>query len=364
MKSKNNRILNIVLTALLLCSTSEKITAEYTSQITPWHYALGADFIILAALLGNQLIWNYQQAPFQTIPTDEYSQKIPTQTEKMDFLHQGLENNTLSWQDWCSIDALTSQWCYGKLTILITQTQKIAQERNHTISISEFNEIFYSMQYGMQVKHNSLKYWDIVCTEWLDGHTTWSKAVHEAGHAVSFIYNDCLQIVHHGTIGARPNYLGFIHHISSVPAGTFLTQEQVENFIMGFLAGGVAEQVCNVAYGYTPEMLIDAKKILEFCSRSIMHGDVLEARNFAHHIVTYYDQLMLTEKITYTHIELQQKIDEIIVRLYKKTYEFLTNHKEQVEKIARLLLDKETVSGDEMYATLEITRPLHHFEMQ
>ncbi|MBV8660865.1 MAG: hypothetical protein JO129_01830 [Candidatus Dependentiae bacterium] len=175
-------------------------------------------------------------------------------------------------------------------------------------------------------------------------------AWHEAGHALSYIRNHEASLVHCVTI--RPDEATKTNgHVKSIHAhDSNQTIYDFEKHIISALCGGAAEQVA-----MNQKIFIHPHEILQFFSQPQYCTDMQIAYSYAREIVVIQNFQHLNEK------QIQQKINEIIIRLYKQAYSFIFNNKHDVKKIALALLEKEILTSQEVYNILKTDKPFINY---
>lgn len=176
-------------------------------------------------------------------------------------------------------------------------------------------------------------------------------AWHEAGHALSRIFNDTLSLIKHITIqpDAATNSQG--HVLSMQTYQVDKSVEELENQIISALCGGVAEQVL-----MSEKMLTNPHDILKFLAEPQYASDLQQARKDAREIVAIKSFQYFNEK------QIEQKIDALIIKLYKRAYQFIVERKNEIKKTAEILLKKNILSSDETYNLLQAEKPLMAYE--
>ena len=59
---------------------------------------------------------------------------------------------------------------------------------------------------------------------------------------------------------------------------------------------------------------------------------------------------------------LQQEVDKVIAKCYDLAWDFVVEHKDEINDVANLLLEKYTISGDDVYRIVKKDKPLYDFE--
>lgn len=247
---------------------------------------------------------------------------------------------------------LTDDWPYRKLIKFIDEAKSLAlKDQAPSITMKHIDMSFDTIDSGLKMTETFEELKNAYALNFN------RNAIHEAGHVVSYLYNQAeCSIVYKATIEIRIHKhsdSGSGGFVLSLPRDIFysLNINDFENTIITNWCGGVAEQL----FGFSTvsqEVLTDNDKILELSSEFNLSGDMEDARRYARIIVTRLNEDLNEEQI-------EEKINRIIIDSYKKSYEFIMKHKIEVQKVADLLLEKGTVSGDEIYNLLGLHRSLY-----
>ncbi len=177
----------------------------------------------------------------------------------------------------------------------------------------------------------------------------WRTAVHEAGHCAGFLFNqDIKYAIHKVSVTPRSQTLGFVYPI--------LLQENVNPTILSMkaelimlLCGGLAEQACGLSHS------------------TGLSNDLLKARALAYEMVVYHGMGENLSYISYAQIDkllpndiatkVHQEIENIIIECREQARALIAAHKDDIEKIARLLIEKGTVVGNEVYELVGLPLP-------
>jgi len=174
----------------------------------------------------------------------------------------------------------------------------------------------------------------------VDESTRKMTAYHEGGHALVSIFADGSDPIHKATIIQRGHALGMVSHL---PEGDQLSKsrKQMMAQLAVCMAGRAAEEV---VYG--------DNEITSGAS-----SDFQTATALAYNMVTKWG---MSEKVGFIHHspdrkispELRQLIDNEVKTLLDRQYEFakkiLNDNRKDLDAIAQYLLEKETVSGEEL----------------
>jgi cell division protease FtsH len=184
-----------------------------------------------------------------------------------------------------------------------------------------------------------------------------NTAYHESGHALCSIYQPDCHPIHKATIIPRGRALGMVQ---SLPEGDRLSDSKAELLaqLVLCMGGRVAEELVN-----------GADRVCTGAS-----GDIMQATRIARAMVT---QLGMSEKlgmISYgdnsqevflghsvtqnknvsevTAREIDTEVKGLIDRAYAHATQILTDHLDELHRLARGLLEYETLSGDEIRIVL------------
>jgi cell division protease FtsH len=187
-------------------------------------------------------------------------------------------------------------------------------------------------------------------------------AYHEAGHALIALHEPASDPIHKATIIPRGRALGMVMRL---PEGdrVSLALEKLKADLAVAMGGRVAE-----------ELIFGAEKVTTGAS-----SDIQMATNIAHRMVTEWGMSPKLGTIRYTPSEREeamghggksmsdhtaQTVDEEIRRIVDEAYvranHVLTTYQDQLELLAKALLEYETLSGDEIKTLIDggkIDRP-------
>ena len=176
----------------------------------------------------------------------------------------------------------------------------------------------------------------------------WNTAVHEAGHLIGYLFQDKTVAVHKVSIVPRGKTLGVAHMLPLTETYSS-TKEDMNNLIISFLAGRFAEE----AFGF--DLSTGAKSDLE-AAQEIAYNMVVTygmANNLRDISYSQYDDHLPNDIATKIHNE----VAKIIENCRYLTRKLIGDHIKDIEKIAKLLIKKGTVQGDEIYELLNLPQP-------
>lgn len=185
----------------------------------------------------------------------------------------------------------------------------------------------------------------------------YASAIHEAGHAMIVIHHESQCRLHSVSVKQNSRSYGRIADIVLAEPYLQAEDELLYDITVG-LGGGVAEQIFNV-----PETknITQENGLKDFISRSSVGSDFETLSQKAHEIVKQRCLNAGGSCQACSAID-GEKMVEIIQACYKKATNIIVEHKDEVEKLAQLVLEKETVYADEAYAVCGKKKPLCDFE--
>ena len=170
-------------------------------------------------------------------------------------------------------------------------------------------------------------------------------AYHEAGHLVAELYNPTGHIITMATAEEHRDLEGSVTRVNL--DGEQLIEKHIINSMIMFLAGSVTEQVFGI--DQSSEMIIDEDKLYNFFMNNVAGGDF---KRFQSLIMILVKKNKLNDR----------ERDDLCIRIYRDTYEFILQHKAEIKKFADLLIEKGTLYEDEIYDIVNKSKPLYKFE--
>lgn len=180
----------------------------------------------------------------------------------------------------------------------------------------------------------------------LGKHEKKTVAYHEAGHAVCgwFLeYADPLL-----KVSIIPRGVGALGYAQYLPKERFLfsTQQLIDRMAMT-LGGRVAEEIFfgEITTGAQDDLQKVTKMAFEVCANYGMNPEIGP--------ISYGNREQQNEGLQKpfseaTAVALDAAVKKMIIEAHKKTTDLLTKHKEDVEKVAQLLLEKEVITREDM----------------
>ncbi|BEI81567.1 hypothetical protein CcaverHIS002_0207270 [Cutaneotrichosporon cavernicola] len=175
-------------------------------------------------------------------------------------------------------------------------------------------------------------------------------AYHEAGHAV------CGWFLEHADpllkVSIIPRGVGALGYAQYLPKERFLfSTQQLQDRMCMTLGGRVAEELFfgEITTGAQDDLQKVTKTAFEVCANYGMNPDIGPVSFGNREQQNEGLQKPFSEK---TAEALDMAVKRMITDAHKRTTELLTKHKPEVEKVAKLLLEKEVISREDMHDLL------------
>ncbi|EIW64305.1 ATP-dependent metallopeptidase Hfl [Trametes versicolor FP-101664 SS1] len=177
-------------------------------------------------------------------------------------------------------------------------------------------------------------------------------AYHEAGHAI------CGWFLEHADpllkVSIIPRGVGALGYAKYLPPDRYLfsTPQMLDRICMT-LGGRVSEEIFFGQENVTTGAQDDLQKITRIAFEAVANygmNDIVGPVSYGGANATQESMVKpFSEK---TAEMLDQEVRKMIVAAHKRTTELLTKHKDDVEKVAKLLLEKEVINREDMIALL------------
>jgi len=273
----------------------------------------------------------------------------------------------------------------------------LAEKEGHAIGIKDFEKILTKLRFGRDIE-----WYEPSGTYLLDNKFT--KAIHESGHAIAILYRDRQSIILNASIIPKSTYsiplaggcnellgLGFgstdtitggnvVSYRANVlddskPCNYIYSIDDLKGFIIHDLAAGCAEQIFNVSAPIDIKLTLHkyytqltgtqrANGFKDFSMRTAPLYDLRSAIYWAKIIAGY--EFILNEQGPeyYDESEIfQNRVNEILEECYQEAYQLILYYKDDVERLAHALMERKTISGDEIYAMFNVPKPKCDFEL-
>lgn len=175
-------------------------------------------------------------------------------------------------------------------------------------------------------------------------------AYHEAGHAfVGTHYSDITDPIHKATIIPRGRALGMVQHLP-IDDKVSMRLDEIRANLSVFLAGRASEEIFFGANKITTGAESDIAMATQLARRSITMAGLsnkigMVAVNQAQ---TFGQRIALENASEKTAESVDAEIRNWLDAAYKDAKTLVSKNKATVEKLAKVLLDKETLSGEEI----------------
>jgi len=175
-------------------------------------------------------------------------------------------------------------------------------------------------------------------------------AYHEAGHAfVGLHYDGIVDPIHKATIVPRGRALGMVQHLP-IDDKVSMTLNEIRANLSTFLAGRASEEIFFGSDKITTGAESDIAMATRMARRSITMAGLsdkigLMAVNQAN---TFGQRIALENASEKTAEAVDAEIRNWLETAYKDAKNLVSKNKSVVEKLAKALLEKETLSGDEI----------------
>ncbi len=176
----------------------------------------------------------------------------------------------------------------------------------------------------------------------------WATALHEAGHSIVRVFLQDAAPLYKVTITPRGGALGISHSLP-LREKYSLNEKEMKAQIIVCLSGGLAEQ--EFGFGKTVGL----------------SNDLMRARDIAYSMVTVYgmsdefrymsyydmDHYISNDVATRIDAEVQKIIDEC----YEQSQGLIKQYKNEIEQLARMLMEQGTIFGDVVYRMCNVPEP-------
>lgn len=176
----------------------------------------------------------------------------------------------------------------------------------------------------------------------------WETAIHEAGHSVLRVFLEDADPLYKVTITPRGKALGISYSLPLKEKYSFKEVEMKAQIVVG-LAGGLAEQ----EFG--------------FGKATGLSNDLVKCRSIAYNMVTKYGMSDEFKYISYDEIDhklsndiatrIDEEVKKIVYECYDKSQAMVSEHREHIKKLAEMLMDEGTISGDVVYRMCGVPEP-------
>ncbi len=190
-----------------------------------------------------------------------------------------------------------------------------------------------------------------------------TTAYHEAGHAVSGHYLSLVDPVHKVTIIPRGQALGVTFFLPQSDKYSYIKKKIEENIVMA-LSGRAAEEIMFGKEFVSAGARGDIEHVTKYARAMVCEwgmSELLGTVQYGESDGPVFLAKDLSSRKTYsekTHEEIDAEIKRIITTGYDRAVELLSQHREKLIELAEVLLEKETLSSEEVTEILgQVDRP-------
>lgn len=172
----------------------------------------------------------------------------------------------------------------------------------------------------------------------IDQKTREMTAYHEGGHALVAYYTEGADPVHKATIIQRGGALGMVKQL---PAGDQLSysRQQMEARLAVLMAGRAAEDLMYGRMGATSGAASDLKQASKLASKMVKEWGFSDKIGLVN----------VSERVSpQTELTIDEEVRDLVQRQYNYAMNVLQTRKPELDLLANALLEKETLSGEEM----------------
>ncbi len=219
-----------------------------------------------------------------------------------------------------------------------------ARENRPALSMEDLNEALMKITAGPAKKSHVANRRDLKIT-----------ALHEAGHAVAMYHLPTHDPVRHISIVPRGQSLGSTWYLPKDDSAN-LTRNEMYEQLVGLLGGRVAEDLLlgDISVGASNDIERATKLARDMVARYGMSekigtvsyldgGEVFIGRD-------YQTTKSYSEKVAGT---IDDEVKSLIDKAYAHCRQILSDHSEQLQKLTELLLEKESVTGEQFVACMQ-----------
>lgn len=178
----------------------------------------------------------------------------------------------------------------------------------------------------------------------------YKTAVHESGHALARVYQDKAHPLYKVTIQPRGGALGITYGIDKETYSR--SEQQLRAEIIVALGGSVAEEMIFGIRG--AGAISDLQKARQIATAMVMkYGMTQEFKDVSFYEFVEY-QFHLPDQIA---TKIHEAVADIIHECRSQVEKILLDHKDELLKLAEMLLEQQTVSGAAVYDLCHVEQP-------
>jgi cell division protease FtsH len=260
----------------------------------------------------------------------------PYQKDRVTLLTHTLSKKTISKNINITLLArLTKGFSGAELTNLVNEAAILATKNQAScITMKHCEQALANIKLGKEIK-----------TIQQNAAELWTTAIHEAGHTIAYIFQDKNIEIYKVSIIPRERALGATY-VLPIKEMYNISKTDMLNTIICLLAGRCAEEIFNI------DISTGATQDLE------------RAQKMAYNMIIQYG---MSDEFGYISLnqfkdhlpsdirsKIHQEIKKIIQSCKTTAYNLLLKHKNDIAKIADLLIKKQEISAPEIYQTLNL----------
>ncbi len=185
----------------------------------------------------------------------------------------------------------------------------------------------------------------------------WQTAIHESGHALAHVYQKNSKPLYKVTITPRGKALGITHSMN-ITEKYSTTEEEIRAEIVAALSGSVAEELILKTRGVGAQSdLIHARKLATGMVFKYGMTEEFKDINFDEFVE---NQVHLPESIA---TKLHHEVNQIINQSRTQAIKIITEHQAELISLAQMLMNEQTVSGEEVYKLCKVDVPNLQFNL-
>ncbi|MDR1907796.1 MAG: ATP-dependent zinc metalloprotease FtsH [Holosporales bacterium] len=170
-------------------------------------------------------------------------------------------------------------------------------------------------------------------------------AFHEAGHAIVSLFTPGSDPIHKATIIPRGNTLGMVVNLPETDRVS-VTFEALQSNIMTTMGGKISEEMTFGKHRVTTGAASDIKAATSLARRMVTEWGMSERLGFQN--CDFIESYGVREISDSTSRIVDEEVSAILTSCYEKTRAILIEHQKQLHDLANALLDRETLTGEEI----------------
>jgi len=188
-------------------------------------------------------------------------------------------------------------------------------------------------------------------TALVDDKTRENTAYHEAGHAIVSLFTEGSHPIHKATIIQRGRALGMVYHL---PEGDQKSEskKQLMAHLAIALGGRAAEEVIFGKENVTTGASSDFKNATAVAYHMLAECGMSDKLGFVYHQPPSNKPFAQSKTSEHTMKEIDTEVKNLLDERFAYAKNVLLTHKDALHTLAKELLDRETLTGEEIQALL------------